>query len=905
MREVHPSPAVKTPPFRLPKALNPRHYDIEIEPDLEHNTFRGKVFMTLDVLEPTSYITFHALNLKVVRVRVKFDAGDVIDREVRYMPLHESAQIWLEEKLATGSTVILAIEYMGQMTEPGSMGGLYPSPYPMPGGKLKLGFETMMEPTMARSVFPCLDEPDLKAQFSVSLIVDPSLTCLSNMGITSEKPVISQSGKSKKRVMFGITPKMSTYLLVMVAGYFNVLETNDFRVPIRAWAPLNRDINNAAYALEIAVRAMKAHERNFDLEYPLPKLDMVAIPGNQGGMEHWGCVTYDERGIILSDNPAESDRMRLARLITHELGHQWFGNIVTMRWWDSVWLNESFSDWATYHALSQMFPQWDSWANFLASDPSSESSDSFQDALELDANRGSHAIQAPNIPPAAAFDSIAYVKGCSIIRMMAEDLGVDVFLRGIGHYLRKHIYGNATTEDLWVALSEVSGQDVAGIMAAWTQIVGYPLLMVYELHPTRELAVTQSRFLNNGDDTEMKTYPVTIHLRSTSGIKIYRMDSSKVTIPADLLDYKLNANEVGFYRVSYPLSRIHKLGLQFTEGFLSVKDKIGIISDLGAVVATGAPSRRARLSDFLEFVFLIKDLVKDLFVWREILAQLQKVRAAFLFEGEEILGILNTVRIQLIRHFVSEDYLEFHSGDTLEQTFLKKLLFSQLIDHPLVQKKARESWDSLVNGDQKALNPNIRKIMFDTVILLDDTDGTWNKLRSIAFEKAYISSTDPVTPIEALFALGSSPNIRLIARTLDIITPPSPASPFSRILATSSRITPLAINWNMRHGVLKSLCQHPRGSQASWDWVRENWDVLRQSRGKNSISSFAFINVALGGLATWEHLTQVEQFFADKQDDSFELLVTQAIDVIRARARFVEVDREDLLKWARERGIHQ
>ncbi|KAH9997385.1 peptidase family M1-domain-containing protein [Xylariaceae sp. FL0662B] len=901
MREILPGPAVKTPPFRLPKALEPRHYDIEIEPDLAHNTFKGRAAMHLDVVESTSYIVFHVLSLKVIRAAVVVDAGDAIYPEVQYTPEHECAYICLEEKLAVGSTIILKIEYIGEMTQPGSMGGLYPSPYQAPDGKSKMGFETMMEPTMARSVFPCLDEPAFKARFTVSMIVDSGLTCLSNMTITSEELVVSQSGELKKRVVFGVSPKMSTYLIVMVAGYFNCLETNEFRVPIRVWAPLDRDINNAGYALEIAVRAMKAHEENFGLEYPLPKLDMVAVPGHQGGMEHWGCVTYDERAIILNENPAESDKMQLARIVTHELGHQWFGNIVTMKWWDSVWLNESFSDWATYHALSQIFPQWDSWASFLASDPSSESSDNYQDALELDANRGSHAIQDPNVPPAAAFDSIAYVKGCGVIRMMAEDLGVDVFLRGINHYLKQHLYGNAATEDLWDALSEVSGQDVAGIMAAWTQTVGYPLLTVNELRPNHQIVVTQSRFLQNGDeDTETKTYPVIIHLRGFGGIKTYRMSGSKVTIAVDLLDYKLNADQVGFYRVSYPLSRIHKLGLEFAGEFLSVEDKIGIISDLGAVVATGAPGRRARLSDFLGFLLLIKDFTTNLFVWREILGQLQKIRAAFIFQGEEVLGILKAVKFQLLDRFINHDDIEFNPEDTLELIFLKKLIFSQLKDHPLAQKKAKKSWKKLLDGDKNALNPNIRKIIFDTVLLLDDTDETWNKLKSIAFEKAYISPTDPVTPIEALYALGSSPNPELIARTLKIITPASPTL-FS---TSSSRVAPLVINWNARQGVLRSLCQHAGGAEASWGWVRENWDVLRQNRRKNSINSYGFIRVALGGLATWEHLTQVEQFFADKRDESFELLLTQAVDVIRARARFAEADREDLLKWARGRDLH-
>ncbi|ORY64780.1 peptidase family M1-domain-containing protein [Pseudomassariella vexata] len=756
----------QSPPFRLPNTLKPSHYDICIDPDLPGKRFSGRVTLHLEAFKSTNVIAFHTLRLDVTHISVERGPGGTEYPRIEYVTEHEVAYARLQEQLSAGSKFIVMMDYLGEMTGAGSMGGLLPSPYQMPTGEVKLGFETMMEPTMVRAVFPCLDEPEIKATFTVSLFVDADLTCISNMDAVSENLTVTLSGQTKKKVVFGKTPRMSTYLVVFVAGYFNVLESNDFHVPIRVWAAIDKDIRGSALALKVAVKALKAHERNFGVKYPLPKLDMVAVPGHVGGMEHWGCVTYQENGIILSDKPSAADKLRLASLITHELDHQWFGNIVTMEWWDSIWLNESFSDWATVHALKQMFPEFDSWANFLASDPSETTRGGYQEALRLDSNRSTHAILDPNLPPSAAFDTIA----------------------------------------------------------------------------------------------------------------------------TNLTTYKLNTDQVGFYRISYNLSRIHKLGTQFSGNLLSIKDKVGIISDLAAVVGTGRANRQIRLSDFLDFLQAIKDQETDLFVWREILAQLENIRAAFLFDEGGTAEILRRVRLELLSHFAKKQYLDF------QQIFFKTLLFSQLKDHPLTQKIALEAWNKLINGDKDALNPNIRKHIFDTVLQLDGSHETWNKIRYIAYNKTYIRKTDPATPLDALEALGSSPNPGLVARALDIITPPSCPSSLSNPTA------PIFSNRVAMSSILRSLGKHRTGAKASWDWLRGGWHLLRREGSKGSINSNAYIGAALGGLCTANHLAEIEQFFADKVDHSFQLELAQAIDVIRVRFQFSNADHGDLLAWAKKRG---
>lgn len=273
---------VGAPPFRLPDTISPRSYDIEIEPDLLNGTFKGKVTIQLDILKSTRYIVLHAVRLDITRAIAQLQDGVFLYPKVQYNIEQEAIYADFGIKLIAGTEAVLSLEYNARMTPTGSMAGLYATPYQVPGQGVKLGFETHFEPTMARSVFPCFDEPALKAEFTVSLVVPADLTCLSNMEVASEKSMKPLTEKSRKRVSFKPSPKMSTYLVVMIAGYFNVLETNDFHVPIRIWAALDKDINSAAHALGIAVKAMEAHEKNFDLDYPLPKLDMVAIPGHQG-----------------------------------------------------------------------------------------------------------------------------------------------------------------------------------------------------------------------------------------------------------------------------------------------------------------------------------------------------------------------------------------------------------------------------------------------------------------------------------------------------------------------------------------------------------------------------------------------------------------------------------------------
>jgi len=330
-------------PGILPKNVKATHYEIELEPDLDNGTLRGFSTIHISVLEPTTFILLNCVEIEVLSTVVIEASGNVINiPKVHYNEEKETMMVPLEEEIAAGEMVKLRQNYVGRINDAKTMAGFNRSRYRNIDGKDKWMGSTQGQPTGCRRIFPCTDEPAAKANFSFNVIVDSNLTCLGNMDIVAEN-LIYPSGlvTSKKNVFFNKTPLMSSYLVAFVVGELNYIESTKYRVPVRVYAAPDQDINKAHRALEFGVRAMIHHEETFGSPYPLPKLDMIAVPGHGGAMENWGCVIYDDKLLLRDDSNASAQEVyTTARVITHELAHQWFGNIVTTLWWDSTWLNE-------------------------------------------------------------------------------------------------------------------------------------------------------------------------------------------------------------------------------------------------------------------------------------------------------------------------------------------------------------------------------------------------------------------------------------------------------------------------------------------------------------------------------------------------------------------------------------
>jgi len=330
-------------PGILPQNVKATHYEIELEPDLENATLTGSSTIHFSVLEASTFILLNCVEIEILSTEVIEASGNVIEiPKVHYDKTNETMMVPLGQEIAAGEKIELRQSFRGRINNAKSMAGFNRSRYRNTDGKEKWMGSTQGQPTGCRRIFPCTDEPAAKAIFSFNVIVDEDLTCLGNMDVAADISIYSSAFvRPKKKIVFNKTPLMSPYLVAFVVGEFNYIESTKYRVPVRVYAAPDQDITTAERALEFGVRAMTHHEKTFGSPYPLPKLDMVAVPGHGGAMENWGCVIYDDKLILRDDSNASAQEVyTTARVITHELAHQWFGNIVTTAWWDSTWLNE-------------------------------------------------------------------------------------------------------------------------------------------------------------------------------------------------------------------------------------------------------------------------------------------------------------------------------------------------------------------------------------------------------------------------------------------------------------------------------------------------------------------------------------------------------------------------------------
>ena len=511
------------------------------------------------------------------------------------------------------SDVVLAVDFKATMNN--FMCGFYRSKYKSVApasentpkeGDHHLMFSTQFESCDARRALPCFDEPNLKATFDFEIEIPTGLTAISNMPVKSTRP--GTAGRTF--VEFEKTPIMSTYLLAFAFGDFDYLEASTERqyngknIPVRVYTTRGLQ-DQGQWGLEHTHKIVDYYSEIFGIDYPLPKVDVLAVHEfTQGAMENWGLITYRTTAILFDEkNSDDRYRNRIAYVVAHELAHQWFGNLVTMDWWSELWLNEGFATWVGWVATDHLHPEWDVWSQFLV--------ESLQPAFRLDSMRASHPIEVPvrdAMEVEQIFDAISYLKGSSIIRMLSSYLGVEIFLKGISAYLKKHAYSNATTNDLWAALSEASGKDVNSFMDPWIRKIGFPVLTVSEEPSPQgcEIGIRQSRFLVTGDvkpeeDETLWWIPLGIKKSLEASAPDATALLSKSDTVRDLNEefYKLNANMTGFYRTNYPPERLSKLGTVREK--LTIQDRIGLIGDAAALAIAGNGTSAGLLSLVAEF----------------------------------------------------------------------------------------------------------------------------------------------------------------------------------------------------------------------------------------------------------------------------------------------------------------
>ena len=581
-----------TTPGKLPKTAVPTHYAIELAPDLQALTAAGSEVIDIEVREVTWHLQLNAANLAISEAAIDDGAQRA---EIALDAQAETATLTFPTALAKGPHR-LRLVFAAKINAFGR--GIFFADYPTGAGSKRM-ISTQLEPADARRIFPCWDEPVFKATFALTVTVPQNFLAVSNMPVAQEEPLAD----GKKRVVFPPTPKMSSYLFVLSAGELERITADANGVTVGIVATSGK-AERGRFALENAVRLLDYYNDYFGSKYPLPKLDLIAVPGGFGGaMENWGGITFFESRLLFDPaTSSDSARRRIFSVLAHEMAHQWFGDLVTTAWWDNLWLNEGFASWMQEKAAEHFYPQWKTWLNGYSQK---------QTALALDARRTSHPIQQPvadHSVAMTAFDPITYNKGQAFIRMLENYLGENAFRDGIRTYMAAHAYSNATTADLWQALQRATGKSVAPIAASFTEQEGVPLVIAETTcdGDAQRLSLKQERFTiipSQANATLPSLHwqvPVTIGAVGATEPQTILLDGS-AEVPAGKCGeaVKVNFGDIGYYRVDYGSNLRAALTRQLAR--MTPEDRVNFLGDDWAMVQAGraAPSSYFVLVDAL------------------------------------------------------------------------------------------------------------------------------------------------------------------------------------------------------------------------------------------------------------------------------------------------------------------
>ncbi|MCA9342723.1 M1 family metallopeptidase, partial [Candidatus Saccharibacteria bacterium] len=477
---------------RLYNQFQPTNYKLEIQIDRDNLTFNGTILITgQKVGRPTRRLVFHQNGLRVTSAEVVAKGRDQdikvnIDRILHHKKFDE-IRLHSKQSIFPGKYQI-KLQFKGKITD--DMLGIYPSRFEHR-NKKEIIIATQFESHHSREAFPCIDEPEAKATFDLTIITDKNAIVLSNTPI-------KKKSKIKKLVSteFETTPKMSSYLLAFIAGNIHCVEgkTKD-GIEVRSWSAISRDKKELQYANQEAIKFLEFYNDYFKTPYPLPKCDQVALPDfDSGAMENWGLITYREIALLTDPkNRSITSEQYVSLVIAHELSHQWFGNLVTMKWWDDLWLNESFASIMEYIALDAVHPDWKMWEQYMSADVlSATNRDIYKEIQPVGVK-----VTDPDIISTLFDPGIVYAKGGRLIKMVREYVGDEAFRAGLFEYFKKHAYSNSAREDLWNSLSKSSGKNVSKLLTPWIEQPGMPVIHVSQVDNTVE--VKQERFTLDSD----------------------------------------------------------------------------------------------------------------------------------------------------------------------------------------------------------------------------------------------------------------------------------------------------------------------------------------------------------------------------------------------------------------------
>ncbi|MGH7333166.1 MAG: M1 family metallopeptidase [Candidatus Rokuibacteriota bacterium] len=839
-------------PYRLPRTVVPTRYELRLVPDFATFAFDGEETVTITVAEATAEVWLNAVELTISAVEVSNDRGVRRRGAASLEEATERCRLSFAEPLAPG-TWRLWLTFRGTLND--KLRGFYRSSYKDQTGTTRTLAATQFEATDARRAFPCWDEPAFKAVFATTLVIDPALTAVSNTAVVSEH---TEGGK--KVVSFADTIIMSTYLVAFVVGELDATEPVLVgRTPLRVWCtPGKRRL--AAFGREIGAASLAFFEEYYGLPYPGDKLDLLAIPDfAAGAMENLGAITFRETALLVDETAATHGELeRIADVVAHENAHMWFGDLVTMDWWNGIWLNEAFATFLEMVAVDAWKPQWRRWTSFGVSRSA---------AFAVDGLHSTRPIEFPVSAPKEAdamFDVLTYEKGASVLRMLEQYLGPEVFRAGVREYLHAHAYGNASTGDLWAALGRASGQPIPALMDGWIFHPGYPIVSA-RLEGGR-LVLEQQRFTYLPRPLESVPgrsaapavagaaqrwqVPLQIRVEGAGKREVQRVlltdGAAYLALPTTPQAVVVNEGGHGFYRVRYSRELLEGLLGRLPDGLAPI-ERFNLVGDAWAATVAGLMP----IPEYLDLTGRFRD-ERDKNVWTIVVGSLHTLNRLILPSDRPGLERLVRDRVQAAAERLG--WTPRADEDELTRQLRGDLIraLGTLGNHGPTQRQAAELYAAQQRG-AATVDPNVLPALIGILAHVGDAE------RYEEFYKLFRAASTPQEEQRHLYALAAFQPRELVERTL--------AKTINGEIRTQD--APF---------VARALLMTVHGRELAWDFVRAHWDTMDRQYPKHGLRRLA---EGVIGLATQELERSVHRFFDERKIDFGGKTLEQYLEQLR------------------------
>ena len=827
--------------------VNPINYKLIFEPDLKKFTFDGTESITADCKKSTSIITMHCAELKIVSCQVK-SKGKIIKSFLKINEKNEELGIKLSEKVK--GKVTINLEFQGILND--RLLGFYRSQY-IQNGKTTYLATTQFEAADARRAFPCWDEPAAKATFEISIIADNKFTAISNMPVKTKKKI-----KNKTVYNFSKTPIVSTYLIYLGVGEFEYLTSKVGKIQIRV-VTTKGNKSKGKFSLDLGKKLLTSYEKYFGIKYPLPKLDLIAVPDfAAGAMENWGAITFRET-ILLYDPKTSSTRTKqfIAEVISHEIAHQWFGNLVTMKWWNDLWLNESFATFMATKFVDKFYPEWDLWDQFVE--------DAMNVAMSLDSLKTTHPIDVKVNSPAEIreiFDAISYDKGGCVLRMLEHYVGEPNFQKGLKKYLSDFRYQNAQGQDLWDAIGKASKMPVSSMVNTWLKQPGFPLVEINQ--DGNNLKLKQKRYLLESDKKFSKglwSIPLSIGLESEISQKLFTTKSMSLKLPKNTLGFVANYGRNGFYRVKYDEGILLDLKMLVDEKRIPAIDRWAIQNDLFSLCVSGDEQVRNYL-DFSDAYFDEDSYLASVNVAHNLASLYFRV-----FDEpfvEEIRGYAVNYFRKILFNLGWEPKKSDKHTDALLRGFVISVLGKMNDDE--VTDEALKRYKKFLKSPS-SISPDL----VEPILSIAAWNG--NSKTHAELTKLYKNAKTVEEKLRFLGALCGFKDKKLLIKSLD----------FSQTSQVRSQ--------NMQLPIMK-VAANPYGDKVLWSWLKKNWKNINKKVGHGN-PLFNRIVASITSVADDSMEKEIKTFFKNNPTPGTERTQSQTLERIRINSKFLRRMRKE------------